>query len=157
MAEPSYAKFPARWQMPQCPMLHEQQDRLRKGVLTAWAPIDKRADLVVDWMFYVAGLVTTYEGASRVYFIEAPANRLIKIGRSADPQARLTRLRLMSPVPLEIRGMLPGDAKLEAALHSHFDELKSHGEWFFAAARLSSFIDVMCREILVLANEEYRQ
>ena len=157
MAEPAYAKFPIRWQIPRCRTIYEQQDRLRKGVLTAWEPIDKKADLVVDWMFYVADLVTTYGGASHVYFIEAPANRLIKIGRSTDPHARLSRLRLMSPVPLEIRGVLPGDAKLEAALHSHFDELKSHGEWFFAAARLTSFIDVMCRETFVLETEGYRQ
>lgn len=157
MAEPAYAKFPIRWELPKCQALYDLQDRLRKRVLTAWQPMDKRADLVVDWMFYVADLVTRYDGASCVYFIEAPANRLIKIGRSTDPHARLSRLRLMSPVPLEIRGVLPGDAKLEAALHSHFEELKSHGEWFFAAARLSSFIDVMCRETLVPANEEHRQ
>lgn len=65
-----------------------------------------------------------------VYLIGCEANTLVKIGRSVDVQERLTALRTMSPVPLALLWQTLGGAELETALHRHFEDQRSHGEWF---------------------------
>ena len=76
---------------------------------------------------------------SFVYFVHAPSVNLIKIGRSFDPERRFTELRLLSPVSLEVIGMIPGDSRKETELHTKFSALHSHGEWFFASKELIKF------------------
>lgn len=75
----------------------------------------------------------------KVYFLHAPSVNLIKIGHSADPELRFQQLRLMSPVPLEVIGMIPGGYELEQELHNKFAHLQSHGEWFHATEELKMF------------------
>lgn len=83
----------------------------------------------------------------RVYFIHAPSVNLIKIGSSGEPELRLTKLRLLSPVPLILLGTIAGSYERETELHRQFSQLHSHGEWFFAAIELTRFINaelLMC-------------
>lgn len=76
---------------------------------------------------------------SQVYFIYAKAVNLIKIGRSADPERRLDELRLLSPVDLEVIGLVDGGSRTEAELHQRFAKYRSHGEWFHAAKEIKTF------------------
>jgi hypothetical protein len=76
-----------------------------------------------------------------VYFIRCPANGLIRIGwTTKHPDARLKRLAVTSPVPLEAIASMPGDKTLEADLHDRFRGCWDHGEWFAPDADLMEFI-----------------
>jgi hypothetical protein len=79
-------------------------------------------------------LPTATEHASKhggcTYIIEAVGERLYKIGRTGgDPQARLARLRTMSPTPLDLV-MVLDHQRWEDVLHHHFRDKRRHGEWF---------------------------
>lgn len=76
---------------------------------------------------------------SQVYFVHAPSVNLLKIGRSADPDRRFHELRLLSPVPLVVIGVVNGGSSVEAEFHKRFDHLRSHGEWFHATGELVRF------------------
>ncbi|MDQ0694256.1 GIY-YIG nuclease family protein [Streptomyces sp. W4I9-2] len=65
-----------------------------------------------------------------VYVIGTPGSGMAKIGRSTNVTKRLSDIRNMSPVPLQILWTHPGGAYLETRLHWHFSEIRSHGEWF---------------------------
>ena len=74
---------------------------------------------------------------------EGDEGRVVKIGFTAnDPIARLAGLQTGSPMPLKLWAFVGGDLALEAALHSAFAPLNSHGEWFYAEGALR---DLMCR------------
>lgn len=76
-----------------------------------------------------------------VYFIRAQdGTGPIKIGCSRVPAGRLKDLMNWSPVPLALLHKMPGDAKLESALHNHFDRAHSHGEWFHPDPELLALI-----------------
>lgn len=80
-----------------------------------------------------------------VYFIVG--GDLVKIGVAHDPQARLATLQCGSPVRLEMHRTVPtasADA-VERRLHKLFREHRRHGEWFDAAAVLST-IDALSDE-----------
>lgn len=77
----------------------------------------------------------------RVYFVrpigmEGP----VKIGCTSEPVKRLKQLMLMSPFPLEIVAMFPGDESDEAAMQGMFAGQRLHGEWFAASDRLTALI-----------------
>jgi len=74
-----------------------------------------------------------------IYFLGAAPVNLIKIGFSSAPEERLKALRLLSPVSLEIVGMIPGFAEREREIHAQFEHLRSHGEWFHATEELKQF------------------
>jgi hypothetical protein len=93
-----------------------------------------------------------------IYFLSAPSVNLAKIGFSVEPEGRIKSLRLLSPVPLEIIGMIPGDFEQERALHARFLHLRSHGEWFHATAELRDFVSVETLSFLwAEASAEARQ
>lgn len=75
---------------------------------------------------------------SWIYFIEGSGS--IKIGISGNPKKRLQSLSCSSPVPLQLLKVVPGDKMLESALHSLFDEYRTHGEWFKDNPRIRSLI-----------------
>lgn len=79
---------------------------------------------------------------TQIYFIQAAPDGLIKIGKSRCAVYRLTNLRTMSPVPLELRGIMlcPDGGRLERQLHDRFAEIRSHGEWFRPEPVLLDFI-----------------
>jgi hypothetical protein len=78
----------------------------------------------------------------RVYFALAPTAGLVKVGTTFRLAERMQELRLMSPVPLELIGHVPGGAEREQAYHQLFAAERSHGEWFryteAVAAKLES-------------------
>jgi hypothetical protein len=65
-----------------------------------------------------------------VYFIEAPATGLVKIGKTTDLQKRFAALSTQSPTPLRLLKAIPGYSSEERALHKRFREHRRHGEWF---------------------------
>lgn len=67
-----------------------------------------------------------------VYFLDAPSVNRIKIGTGICPEDRLNAVRLMSPVPVVLIGMIVGGRTREAELHEKFKERRVHGEWFDA-------------------------
>lgn len=65
-----------------------------------------------------------------VYFLHAPSVGLVKIGRSIDVERRLSEVRLISPVPLQLLWYTNGGAAAEARYHQRWAHLREHGEWF---------------------------
>jgi hypothetical protein len=62
----------------------------------------------------------------------------IKIGCSKQPESRRSSFEIWSPWPLEIVVEIPGDCRLEAALHRRFAAHHSHREWFHASPEILS-------------------
>ena len=71
-----------------------------------------------------------------VYFIHAPRLRLIKIGYSTNPDARLRALRVGVPVDMRIIGKVRGGLITEKVYHEKFKHLRVGGEWFRATKYL---------------------
>lgn len=81
-----------------------------------------------------------YEGPF-VYFIEAAGLGTVKIGWSRKhPVQRLYRLRVGSPVALELLGFMRGDRSMERRLHRRFRHQRARGEWFNLSDELRTFI-----------------
>lgn len=76
-----------------------------------------------------------------IYFMQARAGGLIKIGLARDPKKRLSKVQAFCPVPLRMIGTMPGDVEAEKALHIRFDGLRRHGEWFIPDPSLIEFIE----------------
>jgi hypothetical protein len=68
--------------------------------------------------------------AEFVYLITTSSSRTVKIGRSTDPESRLTALQAGSPVALLLAATFPGGPRLERHLHKEFGSYRIHGEWF---------------------------
>jgi hypothetical protein len=90
-------------------------------------------------------MATTYEGF--VYFVQCPANGLIKIGVADDPARRFRDLSCQSPFPLVMLGTLPGGRSFESRMHGRFCHLRHHGEWFLPGERLLYLIDRWSRPL----------
>lgn len=72
-----------------------------------------------------------------VYFIKPVGmSGPIKIGTSCMPFSRLNALNGLSPIPLEIVGMVRGGHAQETFLHQRFSNHHSHREWFYASPLL---------------------
>ncbi|MFE5899891.1 GIY-YIG nuclease family protein [Streptomyces sp. NPDC056488] len=69
-----------------------------------------------------------------VYVIGSPNSRTVKIGVTVDLVRRLREIQNLSPVELKVLWSVPGGPALEQALHDHFSEIRSHGEWFTFAS-----------------------
>ncbi|WP_369167818.1 GIY-YIG nuclease family protein [Streptomyces sp. R28] len=65
-----------------------------------------------------------------VYVLGTPGSKTVKIGRTIDPEKRLSDIQRMSPVPLGVLWTHPGGHELETNLHRQFSALRTHGEWF---------------------------
>ena len=68
-----------------------------------------------------------------VYFVVceiSPGVRHLKIGRSIDPESRLSGMQTGNPAPLKLLGYVRGGAALEKSLHRLFGPLRQGGEWF---------------------------
>lgn len=72
----------------------------------------------------------------QVYFLLAPTVNVVKIGRSIDIERRLQEIRMISPVELELIGVVPGHFPRETAYHREWAHLRRHGEWFEATTEL---------------------
>lgn len=71
-----------------------------------------------------------YEGACRIYFIEAVGMDRVKIGYTVNPARRFVGMLTSSPAPLSLLGCMPGGPQKEAQLHAQLAEHRLHGEWF---------------------------
>lgn len=85
-------------------------------------------------LFVVSYCMTT------VYFIAAPLGGVIKIGKTTDMKKRLSTLSTMSPVPLEVISTVQYDDNLEARIHRHLKDHRSHGEWFHSDEPVLEFM-----------------
>jgi hypothetical protein len=79
----------------------------------------------------------------RVYFLESAG--LVKIGMTTGMDYRLKSLRTMSAVPIDYLTSTPGSYGIERALHLHFAEHRSHGEWFRPNEPLVNLIEVLAQ------------
>jgi hypothetical protein len=65
-----------------------------------------------------------------LYVMGEPGSFTVKIGMTTDLEARCSQIQRMSPVKIEVLWAVPSPYALERALHRHFAEQRSHGEWF---------------------------
>lgn len=70
------------------------------------------------------------DGREWVYFLEAPAARLVKIGHTTNLKWRLTGLQTQCPVQLELVGLIKAPTAAEFVFHRICSAAHSHGEWF---------------------------
>lgn len=77
-----------------------------------------------------------------VYFIQGKDRRLIKIGWSIDPKARLRQLECGSPEPLELVGALRGSPTDERRLHQQFALQRVRGEWFRVTREIRDLMEI---------------
>ncbi len=75
-----------------------------------------------------------------VYFVRAESTGLIKIGFTRDLRHRLRTLVAQSGDRLAVLGVLKGNRDTEKELHTRFQELRSHYEWFKPGEELVSYI-----------------
>lgn len=67
---------------------------------------------------------------SFVYVIGSPGLAEVKIGVSGKPRRRAKQLQPDTDAPLSVLWYTHGDGYLERALHLHFADYWTHGEWF---------------------------
>lgn len=67
-----------------------------------------------------------------IYLIRSGDGPLYKIGRTKDPESRLSNLQAGNPAPLTLVNCACVDdaAKIEAAYHRSLKEYAVFGEWF---------------------------
>ena len=65
-----------------------------------------------------------------IYFLHNPEARAVKIGYSADIEARVRSLQTACPGRLVLLGTVEGDLSREAAYHGQFAHRRMSGEWF---------------------------
>ena len=75
-----------------------------------------------------------------VYFLAAVDAGKVKIGKTLHLQKRLANLRTANAGELELLTAVRYDSHLEARIHAHLAEYRSHGGWFHADAPVVDFI-----------------
>jgi len=79
----------------------------------------------------------------RIYFV-GNEHGVIKIGYTGiTPKRRLHQLQIASADKLTLLGVLKGNIRDEAKLHSRFSHLHIRGEWFEATESLMDFIQLL--------------
>lgn len=78
-----------------------------------------------------------------VYFITD--GQSIKIGRSSDPERRLTMFQVGHPLTLSLLGTVNADRLTEAEAHARFYADRQRGEWFAASATILKEIEALCK------------
>ena len=73
------------------------------------------------------------------YFIGNIKNNFVKIGKSDNPENRLTILQIGCPFKLEL--IYSTDKYSEKELHEKFKEEKINGEWFYYLWKIHNFIE----------------
>ncbi|MCO5152546.1 MULTISPECIES: GIY-YIG nuclease family protein [unclassified Shinella] len=73
-----------------------------------------------------------------VYAIESGGR--VKIGYSAKPDQRFSKVASDAPFPCELLGYWPGTVADELDIHAKFNGIRVHGEWFAATAELLAFV-----------------
>lgn len=109
---------------------------IRDGYLWFWAAADStriiQPDMVgpIEPMFkQMHRRADNTPSNEQCYFVAGEVG-FIKIGKSKEPQKRLSGLQTGSPIPLTIIALADGGALREAAYHMQFEGHRRHGEWF---------------------------
>lgn len=63
-------------------------------------------------------------------YVIGDGSSVVKIGRAADPVARLSTLQTSSPRPLSLLRVFPEAGSMERQVHVRFESLRVHREWF---------------------------
>lgn len=79
--------------------------------------------------------------ATNIYFISTDDRAMIKIGKSNDVNKRISTIRTMSPVNINLECHFRCHEDMEYYLHGIFSSSRSHGEWFNATSDLYQVID----------------
>lgn len=74
-----------------------------------------------------------------IYFAQTNDNAFIKIGYASNVKNRLAALQTGAPQGVKLLAAMPGDHKVERALHERFAGLRGHGEWFRTNAVIADF------------------
>lgn len=75
-----------------------------------------------------------------IYFMQLGISGPIKIGYSANPADRRKRLQRANDRVLSLEAILPGDLRVERALHEKFAVDRLAGEWFVPSAAPRNFV-----------------
>ena len=83
--------------------------------------------------------------AAFVYFITCTEDKLLKIGHSRDPSARLQTLGRTSPHRLKLVASIPFEdidqaREFEDMLHDRLSAYRRRGEWFTLNGRLKDLV-----------------
>lgn len=70
------------------------------------------------------------DASTFVYAIRPIGGGLTKIGWANHPANRIRDIQAMSPVGLELAGLIHGGIDVEQALHRKYAAKRAHGEWF---------------------------
>jgi hypothetical protein len=81
----------------------------------------------------------------KTYFVQGETTRLIKIGRSVDPYARMKDLQKGSPDTLRMLAIL--DQDYEGELHLKFSQHRVRDEWFRPAPELLAFVESLKNDV----------
>lgn len=88
------------------------------------------------------------EPAGYVYLIQEASNGHFKIGRTRNPQDRLTTFNVKLPFMIDYICLIPSSnmRRLESRLHSKFTSKRVNGEWFALDAVDVAFIQSLAQE-----------
>jgi hypothetical protein len=78
-----------------------------------------------------------------IYFITARDIGRVKIGYSAAPHKRFSKVQSDSPVPLKLERVCAGCESAEARLHMLFSEHRLGGEWFTLAPEIEAHMEAL--------------
>lgn len=78
-----------------------------------------------------------------VYFILEPMKGLVKIGYSADPDARYRNLVVEHDQLLCRHAFIPGGRLTEGRLHDRFRPYRFRREWFIVAGKLHEYLETL--------------
>lgn len=84
--------------------------------------------------------------SSVVYFAQARATGLVKIGHSTDVANRMRSLGTACPGGLEVILLIRGDRAIERLCHAAFRPLRVDGEWFEYRDALVRFVEAMSEQ-----------
>lgn len=73
-----------------------------------------------------------------IYFIRSGDH--IKIGYSAAPSKRLSKISSDNPLSCELLGVIEGSERKEAEIHLLFSSYRVRGEWFQACDAISKYV-----------------
>ena len=75
-----------------------------------------------------------------IYFLYAPSENLIKIGRTKNLKRRLRILELENATKVKVELSFNHQPELEQMLHEYFAQDRQHGEWFKYSESIKFFI-----------------
>jgi len=90
---------------------------------------------------------------SVVYFAEDTQTNNIKIGFTSNLPQRLRKLKNANHTKIRLLAVVPGNNKLEQALHDKFQSCQVQGEWYKQTAELNFYI-IGCLSPWINSSEE---